>query len=86
MTHARHRIANIKAQHFRSGDDSEDISWHDAKSVFNSTVSSVSSAQTAKSKASSKVSRHSSILSLNAKQALHHHQTALSFGTTFSQP
>ncbi|XP_035530714.1 uncharacterized protein LOC118337722 [Morone saxatilis] len=63
------RIANIKVQHFRSGDNSEDISWPDAKSVFDSTVSSVSSAQTAKSKASSKASRHSSILSLNAKQA-----------------
>ncbi|KAG1929293.1 hypothetical protein F2P79_023066 [Pimephales promelas] len=63
------RIANTNVQHFRSGDDSEFISWPDAKSVFDSTVSSVSSVQTAKSKASSKVSRHSSILSLNAKQA-----------------
>ncbi|XP_067309062.1 uncharacterized protein [Pseudorasbora parva] len=63
------RIANTNVQHFRSGDDSECITWPDAKSVFDSTVSSVSSAQTAKSKASSKVSRHSSILSLNAKQA-----------------
>lgn len=63
------RIANTNVQRFRNGDDSEIISWPDAKSVFDSTVSSVSSAQTAKSKASSKVSRHSSILSLNAKQA-----------------
>lgn len=63
------RIANKKAQHFLSGDDSEDISWPDAKSVFDSTVSSVSSAQTANSRASSKASRHSSILSLKAKQA-----------------
>lgn len=63
------RIANTNVQHFRSGDDSKNISWPDAKSVFDSTVSSASSAQTAKSKASSKVSRHSSILSLNAKQA-----------------
>ncbi len=63
------RIANTNVQHFRSGDDSEIIRWPDAKSVFDSTVSSVSSAQTAKSRASSKVSRHSSILSLNAKQA-----------------
>ncbi len=63
------RIANTNVQHFRSGDDSEIIRWPDAKSVFDSTVSSVSSAQTAKSRVSSKVSRHSSILSLNAKQA-----------------
>ncbi len=63
------RIANTNVQHFHSGDDSEIIRWPDAKSVFDSTVSSVSSAQTAKSRASSKVSRHSSILSLNAKQA-----------------
>ncbi len=63
------RIANKKAQHFLSGDDSEDISWPDAKSEFDSTVSSVSSAQTANSRASSKASRHSSILSLKAKQA-----------------
>ena len=63
------RIANIKVQHFRSGYVSEDVSWPDAKSVFDSTVSSVSSAQTAMSKDSSKASRHSSILSLNAKQA-----------------
>lgn len=63
------RTANTNVQRFRNGDDSEIISWPDAKSVFDSTVSSVSSAQTAKSKASSKVSRHSSILSLNAKQA-----------------
>lgn len=62
-------IANKKTQHFCSGEDSEDISWPDAKSVFDSTVSSVSSAQTSKSKTSSKVSRHSSILSIDAKQA-----------------
>lgn len=63
------RIANKKALHHRCGDDSEDISWPDAKSVFDSTISSVSSARTSKSRASSKASRHSSILSLKAKKA-----------------
>ncbi len=63
------KIANIKVQSFRSGDDPEDISWPDAKSVFDTTVSSISLAQTTKSGASSKASKHSSILSLNAKQA-----------------
>ncbi|XP_056603346.1 uncharacterized protein LOC130420207 isoform X2 [Triplophysa dalaica] len=63
------RIANTNVQHFRSDDDTQIITWPDAKSVFESTVSSVSSVQTAKSKVPSQVSRHSSILSLNAKQA-----------------
>lgn len=62
------RIANLKAQHFCIGNDSEDIYWPDAKSVFDSTVTSVFSAQTSKSKTSSKMTRHSSILSMNAKQ------------------
>lgn len=63
------KIANKKAEHFRNCNVSEDISWPDAKSVFDNTVSSVSSAQTSESQTSSKASRHSSILSLSAKQA-----------------
>ncbi|XP_077360981.1 uncharacterized protein LOC144006149 [Festucalex cinctus] len=63
------KIANLKAQHFINGVDSQDIAWPDSKSVFDSTVSSISSLKTTKSKASSKASTHSSVLSLNAKQA-----------------
>lgn len=63
------KIAIKKAEHFHSDNVSEDIAWPDAKSVFDSTVSSVSSTQTSESKTSSKASRQSSILLLSAKQA-----------------
>lgn len=63
------RIANKKAECFCTGNDAEDISWPDAKSVFDSSVSSISSTQTRNSKTPSKASRYSSILSLSAKQA-----------------
>ncbi|XP_057677992.1 uncharacterized protein LOC130907200 [Corythoichthys intestinalis] len=62
------KTANLNAQQYRSGDD-KDILWPDSKSVFDSTVSSIYSATTSKSKTSSKSSSHSSILSLNVKQA-----------------
>lgn len=63
------RIANKKAECFCTGNDAEDISWSDAKSVFDSSVSSISSTQTRNSKTPSQASRYSSILSLSAKQA-----------------
>lgn len=62
-------IANKKAEQFRLGNPAEDISWPDARSVFDISVSSICSSQTSKSETSSKPSKHSSILSLSAKQA-----------------